>query len=100
MFSIRVDAYPGDGSRKLLRNITSNLRGVNSIRRFASMFRMERSLDLKQAKFLQKTSMVTRQHGVTLQNTFVCCPSLQVRPEYHEDVGSSFLPPNHTTTHP
>jgi hypothetical protein len=54
MFSIRVDAYPGDGGRNLLRNVTSNLHGVNSIRRFASMFRMERSLDLKQAKFFRK----------------------------------------------
>jgi len=55
---------------------------------------------LQESKVPPKTSMATREHGVTLQNTVICYFSLLVRPEYPEDVGSSFLSPNYTTTHP
>ena len=51
MFSISVDAHTGDGGRKLLRNVTWKLHRVNSRRLSSSIFKLERSLALKRAKF-------------------------------------------------
>jgi len=51
VFSICLDAHPGDGGRKLLRNVTSKLHRVNSRRLASSIFRVGRSVALKKAKF-------------------------------------------------
>jgi hypothetical protein len=53
MFVIRVEVCPEDGGRKLLRDVTSKLHGVNSGRRAAYILRMRVFRGETNRKFLR-----------------------------------------------